>query len=121
MSRTDLLGSDIARALGARYTVAVRPDYPFLMEGPNLLVGGAGTLTGLFMPTLMEMRTPDLLLLRLAASRLALPPHMLCVLNLKTDSSGLINLAISRHFHAVRNSPSTIAAFIRSSKESSRE
>src|SRR5438874_2669391 len=108
MSRTDLIGTSIARALGDRYTVAIRPDYPFLMEGPNLLIGGAGTLTGIFLPTLMEIWKPELLLLRLAASRLALPPHMRCVLNLETSDRDSVRHEVAQHFHAALSSPRSI-------------
>lgn len=73
--------SELAKAMGrdGRQAVA-RPDFPHLLEGPDVLVGGQGRLLGVFTPHAREIRNPNDLLVRLAISRLGLPRHLAAVL-----------------------------------------
>lgn len=59
--------------------IAVRPDHPFLLHGPELLFGSRGLLLAFFLAGGRIRSGPDSLLARLALARLALPSHTLCV------------------------------------------
>lgn len=66
--------------LNDQFSVVNKPDIPVLSSGPDLLIGQSGSLVGVFIPSREEIRDLDLLLVRLALTRLALPRHLRCVL-----------------------------------------
>ena len=70
----------IIAMLSDKFRVTVRPDHPFLLNGPDLLVGGDGFLCACFIHVSKAGDHPTDLLVRLATSRLALPSHTFCVL-----------------------------------------
>jgi len=65
----------IRRAFSRDFTVAAQPDHPYLISGPDVLLGRDGVLVALITPKAKERRSPTSLLVRLAACRLALPAH----------------------------------------------
>jgi hypothetical protein len=74
------LAREVRRQVSNRFTLVAYPDHPYLLEPPELLIGGEGLLTAVFVPKADEMRRPALLQSRLIASRLALPIETRCVL-----------------------------------------
>jgi hypothetical protein len=65
--------------LSEEYEVIVRPDHPFLLDPPDLMVLSPAGLTAAFVLKASERRFPDDLLARLVAARLALPSeHDFC-------------------------------------------
>jgi len=76
--------------------VAVAPDHPFLITGPDLMVGRRGRLVAAFLPTAPEQAVPGRVLDRVAISRLALPPATVTVL--LDDGPATVR---RRHFDAV--------------------
>ncbi|MGH9763151.1 MAG: hypothetical protein ACREAC_20180, partial [Blastocatellia bacterium] len=79
--------------------VSVRPDHPHLFAGPDIIVGGQGSLAAIFVPMQREQRNPDRILARLTASRLALPEHTRCLAFL--DDRPPLNAATLRNFDEV--------------------
>lgn len=72
---------DLLRVFPRRHFESVlKPDHPFLLHGPDALVGGQGRLFAFFVPHANERGSPANLLSRLALSRLALPIQTLTVL-----------------------------------------
>lgn len=63
--------SSLQRALGSEYRVVARPDHPLLISGPDLLIGGSGRLTAIFIVRRSTVATT--LRAKIAATRLALP------------------------------------------------
>lgn len=81
----------IRSQFGRRYTVATQPDHPYLLTGPDALIGGNGVLVAVFTPKAAERRTPEELLIRLTASRLALPGHAHCILMVNRTTEGVVS------------------------------
>jgi hypothetical protein len=106
---------EIFRSLGKDYTVSVDPDLPNIISGPDLLIGGSGSLLGVFLQRYRESNSPDSLLSRLALSKLALPSHFVSVLVLQNDQPPS-NVLLSEHFDLVLRGPQIreLRHFIRS-------
>lgn len=66
------------KELSGRFRVAIRPDHPLILGGPDLLAGGRGSLCAIFVQKHGEQERPNDLLTRLANTRLALPSHTVC-------------------------------------------
>jgi hypothetical protein len=66
------LESTLRRELPDDYVIVSGPDHPLLLRAADLLVGGKGSLTAVFVPTAREKTDPDLLRARLTLNRLAL-------------------------------------------------
>ncbi len=65
------IAKPIQKKLGGSYYVVPRPDHPLLLSGPDILIGGNGRLTAVFLiPRSVRDRH---LRARLTAARLALP------------------------------------------------
>jgi hypothetical protein len=84
---------DSARSLGRElvtdlqgYVVAVLPDHPLLMDGPDLLVGGSGGLTAIFLLKRAERGDQLLFERRFALSRFALPEGTRSVFVTRSDA-----------------------------------
>ena len=77
---TASLAKRVREQLGERFVVAARPEHPYLLAPPDLMIGGEGLLTAVFSPNSAENRAPKLLRTRLVAARLALPEHARCAL-----------------------------------------
>ena len=99
----DLTAAALRADLPSSYEVAPRPDHPFLLDGPDLLVGGNGILTAFFEPKREEMVRPDVLLVRLALTRLALPQHCRCVLIVAGHQGDDLADLVGRDFHVVEH------------------
>jgi hypothetical protein len=67
--------AEFLKDLPTGFIVAVGPDHPLLLRASDLLIGGRGLMTALFLPTAAERRNPSLLKTRFVLNRLALPPH----------------------------------------------
>jgi len=94
------LVKQLSRELENQFVVADRPDHPFLLMQPDVIVGGLGLLTALFIPSASELTSPQKLLARLTLSRLALPAHTKCLLIIDPEKPvGKINDEAPRHFH----------------------
>jgi hypothetical protein len=51
----------------------VRPEHPFLISGPDILIKSKNQLYSIFVPTASELRVPDFLSGRIVGARLAYP------------------------------------------------
>ncbi len=71
---------ELIQELESDYRVVRRPQDPYLYSAPDLLVADYDVLVGVFIPRILETRLPEQLIIRLAASRIALPMHLRCVL-----------------------------------------
>jgi hypothetical protein len=101
MASPELL-KGIRREFGRNHSVVTQPDHPYLISGPDALIGGNGILTSLFIPKAAERRIPTNLLVRLAASRLALPVHTRFVLLVDGDNEVLgDDYVITRSFDSI--------------------
>jgi hypothetical protein len=66
------LEAALRRELPNDYVIVSGPDHPLLLRAADLLVGGGGSLTAVFIPTAREKSDPDVLRARLTLNRLAL-------------------------------------------------
>ena len=82
------------------FVAAVRPDHPLLFRAADILVGGLGLMTALFVPTAAERRNPSLLTTRFVLNRLALAPHTRHVLVIERGDERLAG-QLEHHFDAV--------------------
>jgi hypothetical protein len=94
------LAKRIQQQLGDRFVVLARPEHPYLLAPPDLLIGGEGLLTAVFSPKVAEARSPRLLRARLIAGRLALAEHARCIL-LLTREFDVSELVSPRDFEIV--------------------
>lgn len=69
----DRLSSLLRREIKGSYLTVKAPDHPLLLRGPDILIGGEGNLTAVYLPTTQEMRQDKALRSRYILSRLALP------------------------------------------------
>ncbi len=78
MTNARQLENNLQRSLGSGYVVVAQPDHPLLLVGPDILIGGEGHTTAVFLagPT----ARPKMLRAKLIASRLALPTNTRTVL-----------------------------------------
>ncbi|WP_146090421.1 hypothetical protein [Rhodopseudomonas palustris] len=74
-----------------------RPDHPFLLRGPDVLVGGPDNLCAIFAPQAIELRNPAHLLARMIAARLALPGFARTALIFKKPEQHRLSF-LSPHF-----------------------
>lgn len=94
------IASIIKGLLNEDYRISINPDLLYLVLPPDILVGGEGNLTAIFVPTKNELKRPSDLLARLAACRLALPTHLQCVLFMDDNSvSESATRRFEREFH----------------------
>jgi hypothetical protein len=77
------LGRRLKQALGG--SVAVFPDHPFLLTGPDILIASRWGLAGVFVAKSEEMRAPDIAAARMAIARLAFPDGFQTVLVLPEE------------------------------------
>jgi hypothetical protein len=70
----------LRRDLPDDFVVASAPDHPFVLRGPDLIVGGRGRLVAIICPTTQERDRPDRAVARFALCRMALPVHAQFVL-----------------------------------------
>lgn len=61
--------------LTPRFVVSVKPDHPYLFDGPDILAGGDGRLLAIFRPRAAELSSPNRLFARLMLTKIALPDH----------------------------------------------
>jgi hypothetical protein len=85
------LGSSLQHALSDFYVVP-RPDHPLLSSPPDILIGGAGKLTAVFLISKSTKRAS--LQARLIAARLALPPTTRMVAILPQDFPSPLNYVL---------------------------
>jgi hypothetical protein len=78
--RRRVLFQDLARKLPSGFIISRNPDHPFLLQGPDLLIGGQGKITAIFLPSAAERRNEQRLRARYALNRVALPAHTKCLL-----------------------------------------
>jgi hypothetical protein len=55
----------------------VKPEHPFLISGPDILIKSEGQLYSIFLPTSSELRVPDFLSGRIVGARLAYPSFVM--------------------------------------------
>lgn len=92
----------IANAFPKGCSVAVAPDLPHLIVAPDVLVGAEGRLLAAFLPRRYEITKPELLLSRLALSRLGLPDNLICVLIAAADEFvPHLRQVLAGHFNSV--------------------
>jgi hypothetical protein len=72
-ARRSLLGRSLRREISDDYIVVTAPDHPLLLKGPDILIGGDGNLTAVYLPTIQEINQNRLLRARYILARLALP------------------------------------------------
>lgn len=72
-ARRGILGKSLRRGISNDYVVVTEPDHPLLLKGPDILIGGGGNLTALYLPTIQEINQNGLLRARYILARLALP------------------------------------------------
>ncbi|WP_294202868.1 hypothetical protein [uncultured Sphingomonas sp.] len=84
---------DAARSLGKElggdlqgYIVAILPDHPLLMDGPDLLIGGSGGLTAIFFLKRSERGDRPDFERRFALSRFALPEGTRSVFVIRSEA-----------------------------------
>jgi hypothetical protein len=70
----------VASQLSDGFTVAAKPDHPYLLRGPDVLAGAKGNLIAVFVLTVAEQRSVEQFIARTMLSRLALPAHARFVL-----------------------------------------
>jgi hypothetical protein len=92
------LGFSLQKNLPDFYVVP-RPDHPFLSTSPDLLVGGAGKLSAIFLVSSATKKTS--LRTRLIAARLALPINTRMIAIVSQDLSGSLD-RILRNFDEVQ-------------------
>lgn len=81
--------SRMRERLPSAFATVLAPDHPLLLRGPDVLVGGEGVLTAVYIPGVVEReRSQDNLRTRYILSRLALPPHTRHVLAWSPDWAG---------------------------------
>jgi hypothetical protein len=71
---------ELAAKMSAISKVVVRPDHPYLFNGPDLIAGNEGNLYAFFIRRKQELNREEELRARLCRTRLALPAHTVCVL-----------------------------------------
>ena len=81
-----LITESLVRVIGKQYTVSISPDLPHLIDGPDLLLAREGKLCAVFIPRVAESKNPDILLFRLALSRLGLPDHVTSALVVNNEN-----------------------------------
>ena len=100
-----VLRSTVARELGNEiprpYLIVTAPDHPLLVEGPDLLIGGEGSLVAVCTPKASERTMPSSLAVRFILSRLALPPRTAYVLLWPDHQDDATNKYNPRNFGAV--------------------
>lgn len=79
------LGKELGACLPG-YVVAVLPDHPLLMDGPDLLIGGSGGLTAIFILKRVERGHQLVFEKRFALSRFALPEGTRSVFVIRSDA-----------------------------------
>src|SRR5262245_40931746 len=89
------LASSLQTRLPRQFIVSLRPDHPHLLDSPDIIVGGRGILSALFVPKVGELRNPEILLARLIGSRLAFPRNVRCFLVIEPLQSEDFSAAIS--------------------------
>ncbi|MEX0805796.1 MAG: hypothetical protein WD688_21125 [Candidatus Binatia bacterium] len=90
--------SSIERRLSKDFIVSSRPDHPHLFDTPDIIVGGRGILSAVFVPKARELKNPEMLLARLIATRLAFPSNTRCffiTIPLLTDE---FSATVTEHF-----------------------
>ncbi|MFG1424704.1 hypothetical protein [Roseixanthobacter glucoisosaccharinicivorans] len=66
----------LRRDLPDAFVTVLGPDHPFLLKGPDIIIGGEGKLTAIYVPAVAERKgAQDQLRTRYVLSRLALPQH----------------------------------------------
>lgn len=104
MSRTAFVAELGAKVGETELTTVVRPDHPFLVNGPDVLVGGRGKLIALFVPTSSEAGDGEQLMARVGLTRLALPSHATCILvvpRASGDGSAVLPEETALTFHGI--------------------
>jgi hypothetical protein len=103
MDHVAIVARALRRRLDGSFTVCAWPDHPHLMSGPNLLVGGQGKLTAIFLIGPSSNRN-------LLAARLALPMDCRCVA--VADDAGCQRLGpLDQNFDEVFPRSSELAAY----------
>jgi len=111
------LAANLAKSLPNGYLLAPRPDHPYLLQAPSLLIGGEGKITAIFI--LGKTASEATLSARLTASRLALPPTAR-VVALLTANTPEPKLQVQRNFDEIfrlRNGSQSLAHFVQSNAE----
>lgn len=72
-NRRDTLGRLLRGEIDNDYIVVTSPDHPLLLTGPDILIGGGGKLTAVYLANAQEVRQNWLLRARYTLARLALP------------------------------------------------
>src|SRR5713101_8321070 len=93
------LGAFIQRSF-RNYRVVSSPDHPLLLRPADLLVGGDGWITAVFLPHARERRDPRRLADRLLLNRLALPARTRCLLIVDPSNDDIVGELPERDFAA---------------------
>ena len=112
------LGAFIQRSF-RNYRVVSSPDHPLLLSPADLLVGGDGWITAIFLPHARERRNPRRLADRLLLNRLALPAHTRCLLILDPSNDDTFGAVPAQDFTATvkLDDEKTLLEIMRLSKE----
>lgn len=95
---------EIGKNLKGSFVIATRPDHPFLFSGPDILIGGDGNLTAIFVPKSSEAKGSKELAARVIAAKLALPAHTKYAYLLWTDDHAQEIQSMSLFDEIFRNS-----------------
>jgi hypothetical protein len=87
--------------LPSTFVVATAADHPLLLKTADLIIGGGGRLTAIYLPKSEEIRSPPLLGNRLILSKLALPAHTLHVLIIASEAERKLGNIFSTDFAAI--------------------
>lgn len=105
------IAKSIQRTISSSFQVVSRPDHPLLLSGPDLLIGGEGKITAVFLIQ-KAVRQPQLRA-RITASRLALPAETR-ILALVDDNSGPMPNSLLSNFDEIfvgKNDARAISVF----------
>jgi hypothetical protein len=89
------LAADLEKSLPNSYRLAPRPDHPYLLQAPSLLIGGEGKTTAIFI--LGKTASEANLSARVTATRLALP-HTARLVALVETTASVPKLKVQRNF-----------------------
>jgi hypothetical protein len=92
----------IKNQFNSNYLIVDNPDHPYTVFSPDVLIGYAGNLLGLFFLRKDELLFIDKLLTRLSHSRLVYPTNLKCILMVNDDLlEKNLSRYLERNFHKV--------------------
>jgi hypothetical protein len=90
---------ELTRKLAAEVTAVVRPDFPILFQGPDILLAQPGKLVAIFMLKRLEQSRPEILLGRLLGAKLAMHENARTLLLVQGHER--VEDAVARDFNEV--------------------